>query len=494
MNTIGPDGIYSIKKIKNKRYLSIIFKTDQEKTVRNKFQKNFKIRHKNEIEFICACNHKNAVILRKVFPFTAPKPLGLKSAFGMGCRTGWAYGNVAMAMLATKLKVPVILAQQSAREIERTGRSFVDVVDTATWAAFEAKLNIPWGADGDHLKTKEQVKKAFLAGCTYFTYDPSDYIQNEIDGKKIEELYINELERTFKASIPLKIGKKLLKFYSGMPFSIHGIKYNFTAEEVMRIAVKYYRAIDNVSELYKVTKMLKGNEPFDAEISIDETETETTTLALIFISSELVKRKIEFIGIAPRFIGNFEKAIDYYSYIDSNTGEKVMNLKDFNNKLKEIVAVAKYFNYKISVHSGSDKFSIYPLLAKYAKGRIHVKTAGTSYLEELRVITLKSAKLFKDIYTFSRKQFEKDRATYQLSTNTDNIPDITKLKSEKIFKLLASGSGNDDLRQVMHVTYGSVLKSQKFFNRCKEVLLNNEEKHFSILSKHLKKHIKTLKF
>lgn len=485
---IGPDGIYSIRKIKNKRYLVITYRKNQKLIFRDKFQK---IKQKDN-KIICQCNHKNVSLIRKIFQWTAPKQLGLKPAFGMGCRTNWAYANVAMAKLSKKLNIPVILAQQSAREIQRAGRNFEDVIDAATWASFEANLKIPWGADGDHLKTKEDIKKAYFAGCTYFTYDPSEYIKNRINGKKIEELKLKELEKAFNLSIPSKDRIRLLRFYNGKPFSIPGLEYNFTCDEVLKLAVKYYKAIDWAFELYKETERLKGSNTFDAEVSIDETETETTPLALIFISSELIKRKINFTSIAPRFVGNFEKAIDYYSYVDSKTGKKLKDLKKFEEKLLEINAISKYFNYKISVHSGSDKFSVYPILGKILKNRLHVKTAGTSYLEELRVIALKSPELFKKIYNFSRKQFEKDRASYQLSANLKNIPDISKMSDYEIFKLLESNKGNDNLRQIMHVTYGSVLKSKKFFKACQKVLLKNEKDHFKILSKHLENHIKKL--
>lgn len=233
-------------------------------------------------------------------------------------------------------------------------------------------------------------------------------------------------------------------------------------------------------------------------MSIDETETETTLLAQLFISSELKEMGVEFVGLAPRFVGHFEKAIDYYQSRCSETGRKITDLGKFENRLKEIVALARYFHYKISVHSGSDKFLIYPLLAKVAGGLLHVKTAGTSYVEELKVVARHDPDLFREIYAFARAEFQKERATYELSTNLSNIPELFNLSGEEIVALLESGSGNDDLRQVIHVTYGSVLTAKNkegsslFSQRCTQVLKENEREHFALLGQHMKRHIHVL--
>ena len=76
-----------------------------------------------------------------------------------------------MSDIRISLDLKVMLAQQSAREIERTGRSFQEVVDSASVSAYQAGLTAPWGADGDHLKTEQRLKEAVVAGCTHFTYD-----------------------------------------------------------------------------------------------------------------------------------------------------------------------------------------------------------------------------------------------------------------------------------------------------------------------------------
>ncbi|WP_246273211.1 tagaturonate epimerase family protein [Candidatus Hakubella thermalkaliphila] len=154
--------------------------------------------------------------------------------------------------------------------------------------------------------------------------------------------------------------------------------------------------------------------------------------------------------------------------------------------------------YNAYLHSGSDKFSLYPIISRVTKNNFHLKTAGTHYLEELKVVAKHDLDLFREIYYFSLEQFQKDRATYELSTNLDNIPDLTKLNGEQMASLLDSGPGNDDLRQVLHVTYGSVLTAKghdgapRFADRCFAILKKNEKEHFEVLGNHIKRHLKLL--
>ena len=447
----------------------------------------------------------NASGLRQYFPYTAPRLLGLKTAFGMGYRAPWGTGNVAQAQVARELEIPVILAQQSAREVERTGRSFRDVLDRGTWSAFEVHLTNPWGADADHLTNEEQVEEAVEAGFTYFTYDPSRSIEAQVGGKPVETVDGNALEEAFARAVPEEEERKcLLSDYRGHPIDIASlggqgsVNYEFTSRATMQLAVKYYRAIQHALCLYDCTRKLKGKEGFEAELSIDETETETTLLAQVFISAELARSGRRFLSLAPRFVGNFEKAIDYYYEVDPASGKRIADTKEFEERLEGIFAVARHFGYKISVHSGSDKFGIYPLLAKKGRELIHLKTAGTTYVEEMKVVARYDPGLFREIYAYSRQQFEKDRATYHLTTRPERIPALDELSGEEIAGLLESGKGNDDLRQVIHVVYGSVLtatgKNGKtlFRDRCRELLAQQEEGQFQEIANHMKRHLQSL--
>jgi len=107
--------------------------------------------------------NENALELRKKYLFTRPAVMTQGPIIGLGYRPPWRLGNVCQARFAARHGLHVMLAQQSAREIERTGRSFQDVIDSATISAHRAGLRLPWGADGDHLRNEKEVTAAARA-------------------------------------------------------------------------------------------------------------------------------------------------------------------------------------------------------------------------------------------------------------------------------------------------------------------------------------------
>src|SRR5262249_41986338 len=152
--------------------------------------------------------------------------------------------------------------------------------------------------------------------------------------------------------------------------------------------------------------------PFEIEVSVDETDLPTSPLEHLFFGMELMRRVVpNVVAVAPRFVGEFEKGIDYRG-----------NLKEFTVHLRQHVAIAKYCGpYKLSIHSGWDNFSVYPIIGRACGDLLHVKTAGTSYLEALRVVARTRPALFADIVRFSLTRFEADRASYHIGTTNAEI-------------------------------------------------------------------------
>jgi hypothetical protein len=139
--------------------------------------------------------------------------------------------------------------------------------------------------------------------------------------------------------------------------------------------------------------------------------------------------------------------------------------------------------YKLSVHTGSDKLSIYPSIAKQAHNLVHVKTAGTSYLEGLRVIAGVDKPFFREILDFARSRYETDRATYHLSGSVDKIPPSNALRDEALLGLFELF----DARQVLHVTFGSVV--DHYGERLMDVLNANIEVYHQHLQRHFERHL-----
>jgi len=185
------------------------------------------------------------------------------------------------------------------------------------------------------------------------------------------------------------------------------------------------------------------------------------------------------VSVAPRFIGDFEKGIDYKG-----------DLKKFEASLREHFAVAKFCGpYKISVHSGSDKFAVYPIVGRVCGQLLHVKTAGTNYLEALRVVARTDTKLFAEIVEFCRGRFDTDRASYHISATLDGVRALPKYggtKDEPTFLDEVTG------RQMLHVTFGSVLTNPNFKPRILEILQKHADLHKELLEKHLSKHLSLL--
>jgi hypothetical protein len=138
-------------------------------------------------------------------------------------------------------------------------------------------------------------------------------------------------------------------------------------------------------------------------------------------------------------------------------------------------------NYKLSLHSGSDKFSVYPLIAKYWGERLHIKTAGTSYLEALRVLAKITPDLFLKIYELGCDRYETDRRTYHVSARLDELPSTDDLPS-----LL----DHFHAREMLHVTFGSALA--QFGTEIKQVLMKHETAYLEGLRTHFEKHLQLL--
>jgi tagaturonate epimerase len=172
-------------------------------------------------------------------------------------------------------------------------------------------------------------------------------------------------------------------------------------------------------------------------------------------------------------VGRFEKGVDYIGDLD-----------ELRLILPQHAAITRVLGpYKLSLHSGSDKFSVYPLIAEATRGQVHVKTAGTSYLEALRVLALYEPDFFRDILAFSRECYERDRASYHVSAELSRVPDPIDLKDAQLVSLLE----DFDARQVLHVTYGSVLG--QFDLLFQEALTRHLDAYSADLKRHMDRHI-----
>ena len=416
----------------------------------------------------------NAAALRTRLPWLTPVPLRLRTSAGCGDRLGLATPGHIRALRKVGGIAP-ILAQQSMRENARTLRTPQQVLDDAMWGVFQEGWCEPWGADADHLKTPTDIDICAAAGYTFYTVDPGDHVDNaahsaslETLRAKFESLPWDELEDS-----PAALRARTL----GRTFDLSTFTLEFDEASLLRAACKYGRAIAHAKRMYRHLAAVMGEQAFELEVSVDETETPTSPLEHFFIAGELQRLGVVWVSLAPRFIGRFEKGVDYIGDLDA-----------FEAEVLRHVAVLHHFgSYKLSLHSGSDKFSIYPIVARHTGGLVHLKTAGTSYLEALRVTAQVEPALFREILDFARGRYETDRATYHVSAELRQVPAAGNLSAAALPGLL----DQFDARQVLHVTYGSALA--RFGERLKALLDEHEEAYATALETHFVKHLRPFK-
>jgi len=420
----------------------------------------------------CELTSKNANALRSVFDYTNPVLIGKINSYGFGDRLGNAGPAHLRSVRDTGFKP--VLAQQSIRELNRTNRTAREVMDAASWAVFQEGHKDGFGADADHLKTTDDIDRMVKAGFTMFTIDPGDYVVNEAKKMNLEKLKKRFLNLPWTQLKCDPVG--LLKRYSGKKIVLNNdTNLNPDDYQVLQGMVKYGRVILHTKMMADYLKNKYPDHPTELELSVDETDSPTTPFEHFLIASELNRLGVELVSLAPRFCGDFEKGIDFKGDLDQ-----------FRSEYKQHLAIAERVGgYKLSIHSGSDKFSVYEVIGSINSGAVHVKTAGTSYLEALRTIAEAEPALFREILAFSVNRFNEDKKTYHISANPDGISSLYKSKEKQLTELL----NDNDVRQVLHVAYGSVLSGNlPEAATFKERLMKSLEEHENLYEKNLSAH------
>jgi tagaturonate epimerase len=322
--------------------------------------------------------------------------------------------------------------------------------DSARKAADDAVRALRWTApyhvDADHIRL--ETVDAFLASSDFYTIDvadaiglpaPADDVRRFVDRhpELIGTLEIADIERPFET----------------------------TRSEVERVAGKYLRAVREAGAIQRHIAERKGEGTFITEVSMDETDSPQTPPELLVVLAALADESIPLQTIAPKFTGRFNKGVDY-------VGDVAQFEREFADDLAVIAfAVERYGlpgNLKLSVHSGSDKFSIYaPIrrcLVKTGAG-LHLKTAGTTWLEEL--IGLAEAEgeglaVAKEIYAHALEKREALCAPYAAVIDIDprRLPSAAEVDGWSAERLVSAlrhdpscPSFNPHVRQLLHVGY-----------------------------------------
>ncbi len=411
----------------------------------------------------------NAAALRRHFPWTTPVSLRKhRTTIGCGDRLGRASAGHIAAI--RKFQALPVLAQQSKRELAMTGRTFQGVVDDAVFAVFECDYRDGWGADGDHLKTIEDIDVALDAGMPMITLDLSD-VMNAAAG----DLPAEDIQAAFDA-LEGEYRKRILAEYADQTFVVGPCSVKMDALTARRCAVMYHAAIEFADKVHEHLTGRRGEE-FDLEISIDETSSPTLPSHHLFIIRELRRRNIIVSSLAPRFIGEFQKAVDY-----------IGDPEEFDRQLKVHAEIARaYGNYKLSVHSGSDKFMVYPSIGRETNHYLHLKTAGTSWLVAVELMSRKEPALYRRMHQQALDVFQDMLKLYHITADPGRIPALDSLSDSELPKLMT----HPDARQVLHIAYGPILTGalrEEFFS----ALHRHEAAYTEAIRLHFEKHLSLL--
>jgi hypothetical protein len=390
-----------------------------------------------------------------------------KFSVGVGDRFAHqAKAQLAACVLAAKAGVEVApVWNKSNREHTIIGSEPSQTRSEADAAVKELGWTKPYFLDADHINLKTVGR--FLDPCDFFTLDVADMIGHSADEKDVAAFVARHPELIGTVTIP----------HIDAPFKTD-------AAFVTGVANKFLAAVQDAGRIYRFLVENKGVGRFVAEISMDETDSPQTPVELLIILAAIADEKIPIQTIAPKFTGRFNKGVDYVGDVDQFS-------KEFNEDLAAIAFAVKTYglpaNLKLSVHSGSDKFSIYKAIhdamKKFGAG-VHMKTAGTTWLEEL--IGLAEAggtglEIAKEVYAEAYAHSEELCAPYATVIDIDptKLPqpdEVNGWTSAQYTSALRHEQGNKaynpSFRQLLHVGFKV---AAKMGDRYLKALEANEE-------------------
>jgi hypothetical protein len=371
-----------------------------------------------------------------------------KYSVGVGDRFAHqARAQLRACVLAAEKGVEVVpVWNKSNREHTIIGSDPASVRAAADAAVGELKWAKPYHVDADHIRLDTVAK--FLPSCDFYTIDVAD---------SIGQIATPESAKFFVNRHPELVGTIAIPGIAE-PFSI-------TKQEVERVAAKYLKAAQDAGAIYKKISWSKGYDNFITEVSMDETDAPQTPPELLIILAALADERVPLQTIAPKFTGRFNKGVDY-------VGDLAQFEKEFRDDLAVLAFAAHRYrlpaNLKLSVHSGSDKFSLYPVMRRALRDTgagLHLKTAGTTWLEEVIGLAESGGEglaLAKEIYAGALKKQAELCAPYATVIDIDpaKLPAaevVNDWSAEQFVGALrhdpANPAFNSSLRQLVHVGF-----------------------------------------
>jgi len=407
-----------------------------------------------------------------------------KYSIGTGDRFG-CQGKAQLKAIIKAQEVGIDVAivwNKSHREHLITKTNPADVLKEAQNAVRDLSWKGKYYIDADHIGISNI--DLFIDSSNFFTIDVAEFIDKKTSNDEINTFI--EKYKNYIGKIPISSIKEPLRI---------------NKEQLRAIAEKYLFAVKEAGKVYRKIEKKKGKDNFIIEISMDETSEPQTPIELLFILAAIADEKIPTQTIAPKFSGRFNKGVDYEG-----------NVEQLSQELEIILAVIQFAkkrfslpdNLKLSLHSGSDKFSIYNVINKAMKKfntGIHLKTSGTTWLEELIGLAIAGGdglEIAKEIYANAYTRFDELCAPYAtvVDINKDNLPHpeiVINWTSEEFTKALQHNLScidyNRDFRQLLHIGYKIAsemgLRYIKALEKYDEIIARNVTEN--IYERHLKR-------
>jgi len=453
----------------------------RENVLKDGFQGN--CHHQSSSLKLCDLSAENTEGLMDLFPYTKPMSLrGSSMTVGIGDLLGLATPGHIRAI--KKFQVHPVLAQQSCNENAGTGRNFTQRIQDAAWAVFQENYQEGYGAGGDPLKSLQEVKEALEAGVSMVTLDPAGKMSPEAfqDSKEL-------IDRRFKEEIDEGDAKVTFHLFLDKEFVLKGPEGEFTIrfdeESVKRNTLFFYKAMDFIEEVYQLIRSKTGNRPLvDLEISMEEVPFPISPENHFFFALELSHRGVHIQSLAPQFVGESQKGMD-----DRKEREA------FRRQFYQHALIAQdYGNYKISIHSESNKLSVLSEIGRLSNRSLHLKTAGTSWLEAMRLVALRNPSLYREIHRYALSLFVEGSKRYPVTADLSQIPNLQELQTQELSRLF----DQEDSRQLLHIPYGFVLHAEDedgknlFRDQLYHTLTQYEEEYWSLLEKHIENHLNSV--
>lgn len=408
-----------------------------------------------EVESLHEFTWENYQALRRLIPL-GPVRCNRDASFGMGDRLGMA----TPAHLDSLITFPVfpVIAQQSPRELAKTGRTFQSVLLDAVMGALEVGFQGAWGADADHIKDESRLLEAVRAGYSMYTMDLSGWVPSlpPSDSSGLPD-YSNLSD----------LSRGIIQKASGLKIAGR----EMSEPELLRSAAIYQVALEKAVGFYDI---IRAEMPgFDFEVSIDEGSKETTLEDHFFAAEHLHASGVEFTSLAPRFPGKFRKGVDFEGDLDLLAASMEMHAR----LAREIAG------YKLSLHSGSDKWSVYYDYRNATRGHFHVKTSGTSWLEAMTFISQTDKPLFREMYRIALDNLNESVKYYDTEISLKDFP-------RELPRDTYISRADTNLRQLWHISYGILLAEKG--DAIRRALAEHESEHYEWVRRHMGQHLQFL--